>query len=148
MGYGAATFVPSMSQTKIRYLPALDGLRALAVAGVICYHGGLAWAGGGFLGVDAFFVLSGYLITTLLLREWGSSATGTEWNAVGRIDLKADRSRETLVVQAAHGEPGVDVPAVAAALRVELRVMAAWLELEHVEVRRKGDLSAPLAAML
>ncbi len=78
-----------MSQTKIRYLPALDGLRALAVGGVICYHGGLAWAGGGFLGVDAFFVLSGYLITTLLLREWQSSATGTEWNPIGRIDLKA-----------------------------------------------------------
>ena len=78
-----------MAQTKIRYLPALDGLRALAVAGVICYHGGLAWAGGGFLGVDAFFVLSGYLITTLLLREWYSSSTGTERNPVGRIDLKA-----------------------------------------------------------
>ena len=78
-----------MSQTKIRYLPALDGLRALAVAGVICYHGGLAWAGGGFLGVDAFFVLSGYLITTLLLTEWRSSSIGTEWNATGRIDLKA-----------------------------------------------------------
>jgi peptidoglycan/LPS O-acetylase OafA/YrhL len=78
-----------MSQTKIRYLPALDGLRALAVVGVICYHGGLAWAGGGFLGVDAFFVLSGYLITTLLLTEWRSSSVGTEWNATGRIDLKA-----------------------------------------------------------
>jgi peptidoglycan/LPS O-acetylase OafA/YrhL/lysophospholipase L1-like esterase len=78
-----------MSQTKIRYLPALDGLRALAVAGVICYHGGLAWAGGGFLGVDAFFVLSGYLITTLLLTEWRSSSLATEWNATGRIDLKA-----------------------------------------------------------
>src|SRR5689334_20249276 len=78
-----------MSQgTKIRYLPALDGLRAFAVAGVICYHGSLSWAGGGFLGVDAFFVLSGFLITTLLLREWRSSTHGTEWNAVGRIDLK------------------------------------------------------------
>src|SRR5581483_5275652 len=75
--------------TSIRYLPALDGLRALAVAGVICYHGSLAWAGGGFLGVDAFFVLSGYLITTLLLREWQSSSTGTEWSPTGRIDLKA-----------------------------------------------------------
>ncbi len=55
---------------RLRYLPALDGLRALAVAGVILYHGGIAWAPGGFLGVDLFFVLSGYLITTLLLGEW------------------------------------------------------------------------------
>jgi len=52
-----------------RYLPALDGLRAFAVAGVLCYHADMAWAQGGFLGVDMFFVLSGFLITTLLLRE-------------------------------------------------------------------------------
>jgi peptidoglycan/LPS O-acetylase OafA/YrhL/lysophospholipase L1-like esterase len=57
----------------IRYLPALDGLRAFAVLAVICYHGGLDWAAGGFLGVDAFFVLSGFLITSLLLAEWKST---------------------------------------------------------------------------
>jgi peptidoglycan/LPS O-acetylase OafA/YrhL len=55
----------------ITYQPALDGLRALAVAAVIAYHFGAGWASGGFLGVDAFFVLSGYLITSLLLTEWG-----------------------------------------------------------------------------
>ena len=55
----------------IRYQPALDGLRAFAVAAVIAYHFGAGWATGGFLGVDAFFVLSGYLITTLLLTEFG-----------------------------------------------------------------------------
>src|SRR5262249_58196733 len=55
----------------IRYQPALDGLRACAVAAVIAYHFGAGWASGGFLGVDAFFVLSGYLITTLLLTEFG-----------------------------------------------------------------------------
>ena len=52
------------------YRPALDGIRALAVAAVLAYHGGLPWAKGGFLGVDAFFVLSGYLITSLLVMEW------------------------------------------------------------------------------
>ena len=52
------------------YVPALDGVRALAVTAVLCFHGGVPGAGGGFLGVDAFFVLSGYLITTLLLAEW------------------------------------------------------------------------------
>ena len=58
-------------QAGIRYQPALDGLRAFAVAAVIAYHFGAGWASGGFLGVDAFFVLSGYLITTLLLTEFG-----------------------------------------------------------------------------
>jgi len=58
-------------QAGIRYQPALDGLRAFAVAAVIAYHFGAGWASGGFLGVDAFFVLSGYLITSLLLTEFG-----------------------------------------------------------------------------
>ncbi len=51
------------------YRPALDGVRALAVAAVILYHGGVQRARGGFLGVDVFFVISGYLITALLVRE-------------------------------------------------------------------------------
>lgn len=53
----------------IRYVPALDGLRGLAVVAVLCFHGGFAWAGGGYLGVSAFFTLSGYLITSLLVAE-------------------------------------------------------------------------------
>ena len=56
---------------ELAYQPALDGLRAFAVGAVIAYHLGAGWAAGGFLGVDAFFVLSGYLITSLLLSEWG-----------------------------------------------------------------------------
>jgi peptidoglycan/LPS O-acetylase OafA/YrhL len=52
-----------------RHLPALDGLRAFAVAGVIAYHLGWGFASGGYLGVDLFFVLSGFLITSLLLEE-------------------------------------------------------------------------------
>jgi peptidoglycan/LPS O-acetylase OafA/YrhL/lysophospholipase L1-like esterase len=51
------------------HIGALDGLRGLAVAGVIAFHLGLSWLPGGFLGVDAFFVLSGYLITALLVGE-------------------------------------------------------------------------------
>ncbi len=58
---------------RLSYQPALDGIRALAVAAVLAYHAGLPWARGGFLGVDAFFVLSGYLITSLLLVEWRNS---------------------------------------------------------------------------
>jgi peptidoglycan/LPS O-acetylase OafA/YrhL len=58
---------------KLGYRPALDGLRALAVVAVLLYHGGVGWASGGFLGVDVFFVLSGFLITTLLVEEWRST---------------------------------------------------------------------------
>jgi peptidoglycan/LPS O-acetylase OafA/YrhL/lysophospholipase L1-like esterase len=61
-------------------MPALDGVRALAVAAVLLYHGEVSWARGGYLGVDAFFVLSGFLITSLLLAEWRDE---------GRITLSA-----------------------------------------------------------
>ena len=66
----------------LAHLPALDGLRAIAVATVVAYHLGLVGQRGGFLGVDLFFVISGYLITTLLLREHGSTgrvALGSFW---------------------------------------------------------------------
>lgn len=53
-----------------RYMPGLDGIRAFAVFAVIAYHLGFRWASGGFLGVGVFFVLSGYLITDLLIMEW------------------------------------------------------------------------------
>ncbi|HEU0130915.1 MAG TPA: acyltransferase family protein [Mycobacteriales bacterium] len=52
---------------RLAYVPGLDGLRGLAVVAVLLFHGGVSWLPGGFLGVDAFFVLSGYLITTILL---------------------------------------------------------------------------------
>ena len=52
-----------------RHLPGLDGLRALAVLGVVAYHLHLRFMAGGYLGVDLFFVLSGFLITSLLIEE-------------------------------------------------------------------------------
>ncbi|HEU5308193.1 MAG TPA: acyltransferase family protein [Acidimicrobiia bacterium] len=55
---------------RLGYRPALDGLRAIAAGSVLLYHGGVSWSSGGFLGVDVFFVLSGFLITALLLTEW------------------------------------------------------------------------------
>jgi peptidoglycan/LPS O-acetylase OafA/YrhL len=60
---------------RFAYQPALDGLRALAVGSVIAYHLDAGVAHGGFLGVDTFFVLSGFLITSLLIGEWGESRT-------------------------------------------------------------------------
>jgi peptidoglycan/LPS O-acetylase OafA/YrhL len=53
-----------------RYMPGLDGLRAVAVLAVIAFHEQLGWAPGGLLGVGVFFTLSGYLITDLLLGVW------------------------------------------------------------------------------
>lgn len=68
------------ARPKSRYIPALDGLRTLAVVAVVLYHLNLTWAQGGLLGVTIFFVLSGYLITRLLLNEIAKT---------GRIDLKS-----------------------------------------------------------
>jgi peptidoglycan/LPS O-acetylase OafA/YrhL len=62
--------VPEPVEGARPYLPGLDGVRAIAVLGVIGYHVGLGWAGGGLLGVGVFFVLSGYLITDLLVAEY------------------------------------------------------------------------------
>ncbi|HEX4490567.1 MAG TPA: acyltransferase family protein [Acidimicrobiia bacterium] len=57
------------SHRTIGYRPGLDGVRALAVVAVMLYHDDVSWARGGFVGVDVFFVLSGFLITSLLLSE-------------------------------------------------------------------------------
>src|SRR5215218_6211226 len=57
------------------YLPGLDGLRAISVVAVLLYHADMPWWPGGFLGVEVFFVISGYLITMLLVREHERTAT-------------------------------------------------------------------------
>ena len=56
-------------RTSIPYRPDIDGLRAVAVLSVIVFHAGFLWAQGGFIGVDVFFVISGFLITGIVLRE-------------------------------------------------------------------------------
>ena len=57
------------------HIRGLDGIRALSVLAIIAFHTGLNSVPGGFYGVDSFFVLSGFLITSLLLKEWGGSGT-------------------------------------------------------------------------
>ena len=57
------------------YLPGLDGIRAISVAAVLLYHADLPWMPGGFLGVEVFFVISGYLITLILTEEHSRSST-------------------------------------------------------------------------
>ena len=68
----------------LRYRPEIDGCRAIAILLVVGYHVGLPWLPGGFVGVDLFFVISGYLITSLLLAEQHDA---------GRIDVAAFYAR-------------------------------------------------------
>ncbi len=75
---------------SLGYMPALDGVRAFAVAGVMAFHGGIPFLSAGFLGVDTFFVLSGFLITSLLLGEWRHRA------AIGLRRFWARRARRLL----------------------------------------------------
>jgi peptidoglycan/LPS O-acetylase OafA/YrhL len=91
-----------------RYLPGLDGLRALAVLAVLAYHLGLGWAPGGLLGVGVFFTLSGYLITDLLLGQF--ARTGS----LQLLDFWFRRARRLLP-----------------ALFVMLAVVIAWVALLH-----------------
>ena len=61
--------------SRVPYLPGLDGMRALAVAAVMVYHANPDWLPGGYLGVEVFFVISGYLITLLLISEKERTST-------------------------------------------------------------------------
>ena len=70
---------PRQAISRVPYLPGLDGMRALAVVAVMLYHTNNGWLPGGFIGVEVFFVISGYLITLLLIGEHEKT---------GHIDLK------------------------------------------------------------
>jgi peptidoglycan/LPS O-acetylase OafA/YrhL len=73
--------------SRFPYMPGIDAMRAVAVLAVFGYHAGLDWMPGGFLGVDVFFVISGYLITSLLLREFRT----TDHIELGRFWLRRAR---------------------------------------------------------
>jgi peptidoglycan/LPS O-acetylase OafA/YrhL len=77
-------------QERMRVVPGLDGLRGVAVLSVMAFHAGLQWARGGLLGVDIFFVLSGFLVTSLLLDEHRRTAT------IGLRRFWAGRARRLL----------------------------------------------------
>jgi peptidoglycan/LPS O-acetylase OafA/YrhL len=104
------------------FRPDLEGLRGLAILLVLLFHAGLPGLGGGFVGVDVFFVLSGFLITGLLLRER---------EAHGRIDLAAFYARRARRI----------LPAAAVVLVVTLA--ASWLVLAPLDLPRvAGDAAA------
>ena len=81
---------PRSETGRLRFVPSIDGLRALAVTAVVVYHIGASWLPGGYLGVDLFLVISGYLITSILIGERERD---------GKIDLRrfwARRARRLL----------------------------------------------------
>jgi peptidoglycan/LPS O-acetylase OafA/YrhL len=109
---------------RFPYLPGIDALRALAVLAVFFYHARVGWMPGGFLGVDVFFVISGYLITSLLLKEF----RGSGHIELGRFWLR--RARRLL-------------PAVGVLIAVTM-VAAAIAEPDRIDQLR-GDAVASLA---
>jgi peptidoglycan/LPS O-acetylase OafA/YrhL len=106
---------------RFPYMPGIDALRALAVLAVFGYHAGLGWVPGGFLGVDVFFVISGYLITSLLLREFQRGGHVK----LGRFWLR--RARRLL-------------PAVAVLIAVSM-VLAAIFEPARIDALRGDAIS-------
>ena len=114
--------MPEPVRAGQRYMPGLDGLRALAVLAVIAFHEQLGWAPGGLLGVGVFFTLSGYLITDLLLGQW------TARGRLALADFWARRARRLLP-----------------ALFVMLAVVTAWVTLfdqARLAVLRGADAAA------
>lgn len=108
-------------------LPGLDGLRAIAVAAVIAFHFGVPGFAGGFLGVDVFFVISGFLITTLLLREF--ARTGR----IGFIDFYRRRVRRL-------------VPAMLAVVGVCL-LATTWIWTDDAALVRRDALASAFYSM-
>jgi peptidoglycan/LPS O-acetylase OafA/YrhL len=108
--------------SRFPYMPGIDAMRALAVLAVFGYHAGLGWVPGGFLGVDVFFVISGYLITSLLLREFRS----TDQIALGRFWLR--RARRLL-------------PAVGVLIAVAM-IVSAIAEPDKIDTIRGDALSS------
>lgn len=72
------------AQPTLGHIRGLDGIRALSVLAIIAFHTGLNSVPGAFYGVDSFFVLSGFLITPLLVKEW----SGVGWGGTGTIRLR------------------------------------------------------------
>ena len=92
------------------YLPYIDGLRGLAVTAVVAYHCALPFSGGGFVGVDVFFVISGFLITQILFAEVERTGTLNSRSMNSRI-ASVSSGRASVSITTAHCGPAT-TPAV------------------------------------
>lgn len=87
VGNGGGESAARPEAARLGYVPALDGLRGVSVLAVLAYHAGFGWMHGGFLGVEVFFVVSGYLITALLLDEQATAG----WISLRRFWIRRAR---------------------------------------------------------
>jgi peptidoglycan/LPS O-acetylase OafA/YrhL len=116
-------------ERELPYNPPLDGVRALAIALVLLYHGGASLVPGGFVGVDTFFVLSGFLITSILVREHettGGIALGSFWARRARRLLPALVVMTGVVLLWAHFFARGDYPDLGADALSVLFYFANW----------------------
>jgi peptidoglycan/LPS O-acetylase OafA/YrhL len=96
---------------------ALDGVRGVAILLVLLHHFAMQWVGGGFVGVDLFFVLSGFLITSLLLEEWRATGTISLGAFYARRALRLLPALVVVLLAMVLVSAGTEAPKEAAAMR-------------------------------
>jgi peptidoglycan/LPS O-acetylase OafA/YrhL len=150
MAENAVDTAPRVPEARVRaspkYRPELDGLRAVAVYLVLLFHAGVKSLSGGFVGVDVFFVLSGYLVTKLVLRDLG----GLERIRFGRFYSRRFRRLlpaaavtllTTAVVYSAIATP-VEAASAVGSVRASFVYYANWYFIHHSTAYFGGGNSA------
>ena len=157
---GTVTTPAPGTAPRIRYQPALDGVRALAVVAVLLFHAGVPGFDGGYLGVSVFFTLSGYLITSLLIALAVGSAVVFTYFISERIALQAAEEdlSANAQLQDTFREQRLDQLYLTASLFVNDPSLAAYVAeaIENADsdsildliASRQGDLGYDFAVVL